>query len=63
LGYDALAEADSVSDALEALERSADLFARYSSELEMAGDAVYETASELSLDFRKRAYRRVATLD
>ena len=52
-----------MSDALEALERSADLFARYSSELEMAGDAVYETASELSLDFRKRAYRRVATLD
>lgn len=52
-----------MSDALEALERSADLFAGYSSELEMAGDAVYDTASELFLEFRKRAYQRVANLN
>jgi len=45
------------------LERSADLFATFAVALESSGEAVYSTASELFLEFRKRAYRRVAVLD
>jgi len=55
-------DADTVDEALNALERSADVFATFAVALGLADEAVYATASDLFTDFRKRAYRRVAAL-
>jgi len=59
---EALADADTIDEALTAMERSLDVFAQHTADLEASGSPVYDTASEMFLEFRKRAYLRVAEL-
>ncbi len=58
----ALEEAGTVDEVLSALEQSADVFGRFVDDLEFAGEPVYATASELFLEFRRRAYTRLAVV-
>jgi len=59
---DALNDASTPHEALKALERSSRIFARHAESLEAAGMAVYDTASEIFMEFRQRVFEQVTVL-